>query len=101
MELCARVDDIVWGDSDLVWDETFMLITRGTLGRSQVLNEIIQWILSRVTEYEVKYLKVVSIHDKLDDPSEEGVRRLMLHYRDLMLRYKMAYDSCKTVDLIM
>ena len=101
MELiCARIDDIVWGPSECVWDDTFVLITHGTLGRSQLLNEIIQWVLSRVSEYEVKYHKVVSISKKLDDPSDTGVGRLMMHYRDLMLRYRMAYDSCIAVDLI-
>ena len=101
MEICARVDDVVWGASDNVWDDTFMIVSCGTLGSSVLLNEIMRWITTRVTEYEHKYLKVEGIHEKLNDPSEEGVKRLMLHYRDLMLRYRIAYDSCKAVDLVM
>jgi hypothetical protein len=96
MDICARVDDIVWGQSDQVWNETFVLIMRETLGVSSVLNEVMRLILSRISEYEAKYLKVSSISKTLNN--NEGVKRLVLHYRDIAMRYTLAYDSCRTVD---
>ena len=97
MDICTRVDDIVWGQSDKVWDETFMLIVREALGVGSVLNEVMRLILSRIAEYEMKYLKVVRITEACDSDSLDGVKRLAVHYRDIALRYELAYDSCKTV----
>ena len=95
-----RVDDIVWGQSEKVWDDTFMLVlleTRG--GVRELLNEVMRLINTRVTEYEMKCLKVKDILMKLND-STAGVERLALHYSDIRLRYQQAYNSCKAIDLV-
>jgi hypothetical protein len=99
MELCARVDDIVWSQSDKVWDDTFTLVMLETRGVGELLYRVMRMIHTRVAEYEMKYLKVQDILRKLGD-SPAGVERLALHYNDIKLRYRLAYDSCKAIDLV-
>jgi hypothetical protein len=93
----ASIDAIVWEGSGSVWDETFELIRRETHGFSVLLNEIMNWIVSKVAEYRAKYLKVVAICERLRDPG--GVHKLVFHYENIMLRYKTAYDCCRAYDL--
>ncbi len=92
------VDDIVWGPSDKVWDETLVVVMREMSSIGSFLNEIMKWILTRVNEFEIKYIKVLTKINETPIDSE-GVRKLMVHYQHIMLRYKIAYDSCKTVSL--
>jgi hypothetical protein len=98
MNICIQVDDIVWSDSRRVWEETFDLVLLKTFGLSHILNEVMQWILFRVAEYESMHKKVVRIIGGLKDT--EGVRKLAIHYHDIMSRYRLAYDSCKLVEFI-
>lgn len=98
MEICGSIDDIVWGPSDKVWDETLVVVMREMSSIGPFLNEIMKWVLSRVNEFEIKYIKVLRKIDE-EPGNSEGVVKLMFHYQRIMLRYKMAYDSCKTVSL--
>ena len=98
MNICSQVDDIVWSNSRRVWEETFELVLRKTFGLTHLLNEVIRWILFRVAEYESMYKKVLRIIRGLKDT--EGVRKLAIHYHDLMSRYRLAYDSCKLVEFM-
>ena len=100
MDVCRLVDDIIWSQSDRVWDDTFVLIMRETRCVSQSLvNEVMRWTVSKAAEYEAKHLKVVEISQGLSDA--EGVRKLMIHYQNIILRYRLANDSCKAVELFL
>jgi hypothetical protein len=100
MDVCRLVDDIVWSQSDRVWDDTFVLIMRETRCVSQSLvNKVMRWTVTQAAEYEAKYLKVVEISQRLSDA--EGVGKLVFHYQNIMLRYRLANDSCKAVELFL
>ena len=99
MNVCKMIDDVVWGQSETVWDETFLLVMRETLGVTAIVNEVMRWAMSRFDEYEMKCRKMVSIYESLG--RTEGVKRLMVHYQDIMMRYRSAHDSCMAIQFML
>ena len=100
MDICSKVDDVVWSKSLHVWDEVFVLILREQVRLGVLVNVVEQWINSKMTEFDNKHRKVSDILKIIGD-SNEGVRKLMIHYQEITLQYKSAYDSCRSVEYVL
>jgi hypothetical protein len=96
MDICRKIDDIVWNKSSHVWNETFALLVCESCCNDALLNVIMKWILSKADEYRNIYHKVLDIKNKLDDG--DTLSNLLVHYHVLAGRYKIAYDCCRTME---
>jgi hypothetical protein len=98
----ASIDDIVWGTSESVWNDTFDFIMLGKLENTGCMNEVLEWIVSKRDEYLAKHLKVSTICDSLQKArcDATGAVRLLMHYEHILLRYDTAHDSCRAVYLM-
>lgn len=105
MSVCDQVDDIVWGETERVWDETFSLLALKTPNAtSDLMNVVTRWLRCKIDEFELKYTKVSKILE--EEKSEifhysEGVLGLKNHYQRIMLRYTSAYNACKATEYLL
>ena len=101
MNICQKVDDIVWGDSHLnqVWDETFMLLMQEVSSTNILIKITLKWISSKIDEFDSKYQKVSNILSELG--WSDGVRKLALHYQAITERYKAAYNCCRSIEFLL
>ena len=99
MDVCRQIDDIVWGESENVWNDTFSLLLLKDLGVNVLVNVVMKWVAARIADFENKCSKVSLILDELGHP--EGVPKLWLHYQRITDRYKSAHSSIKTMDFIL
>ena len=98
MEINRKIDDIVWGGSEKVWDDTFVVLTHEVVDPKILVNVVMKWVLSNHDEYKSKYFKVLEIITGL--PDTDSLLTLAFHYRKIMSRYRLVYDCCKTMDFI-
>ena len=96
MDICGKIDDIVWSDSLDVWGETFATIVCKSISDVVLVNVVMKWILSKNAEYSKLFSKVLDISNGLDD--KEALSKLLIHYQRLASRYKIAYDCCKVME---
>ena len=96
MNLFQKIDDVVWGETDNVWNETFAFIIRHVPSPGVSDEIVMKCISTRYDEFTLKYYKVMRIMDESD--VSEGLLKLLLHYQRIMLRYRSAYDCCRTLE---
>ena len=96
MDLFNRIDDIVWGESDDVWNTTFALLMRETPSMGLSVDVAMKFIVLKYEEYKNMYYKVLEIKNGLCE--SDGVLKLLLHYQKIMSRYRSAYSSCKAYE---
>jgi hypothetical protein len=98
MNLFKKIDNVVWGESNDVWNDTFSFLLRYEPS-SNVLNEIVvKCISTRHDEFKVKYYKVLRIMDESNE--SEGLLKLSLHYQRIMFRYRLAHECCRTLEYV-
>jgi hypothetical protein len=98
MEIIHKIDDIVWGDSD-VWDDTFFMLVHEAVNPKILVDVVMKWVMSKHDEYKAKYFKVLEIKTGLLDT--DSVLKLAFHYQKIMCRYRIVHDCCKTAGFIL
>lgn len=102
MDICHRVDDIVWSESAKVWDDTFSLLLAERPNIGVLVNVVMKWLFCQFEEFKVKYLKVSQIlagmRESLFQDLHYGVERLSRHYNFIAMRYELAYNACKAME---
>lgn len=97
MDLCVKIDDIVWGQSEKIWDEIFSLLVLCHIETTQLVNVVMKWVLSKIAEFDSYYQKVLHImYENISYPEE--VRRFANHYCRIVSRYKTAYSCCRAME---
>jgi hypothetical protein len=96
MDVFKRIDDIVWGESGDVWNNTFALLMRETPNTGVMDDIVMKGIVVKYEEYKCMYYKVLEINNELGE--SEGVMKLLLHYQKIMSRYRSAYSSCRSYE---
>lgn len=97
MDICSRIDDVVWGESEKVWDEIFSLLVKENVSTCLLVNVVMKWVLNKISEYESYYQKVLFILYESVHYTEE-IRRFASHYHRIVWRYKTAYKSCMAME---
>ena len=100
MDVCRRIEDIVWSESEHVWKETFSLLKSNKITYNALVNVVMKWIIRMIAEYEIKHTKISDILDKMTQ-FHEGVHRLKIHHARIISRFKSAYSCCTLVDQLM
>ncbi len=106
MSVCDQVDDIVWSETERVWDETFsLLVLKNPNVTSDLVNVVARWLRCKIDEFELKYTKVSKILEQEENRAffhySEGVQGLKNHYQRIMLRYTSAYNACKATEYLL
>jgi hypothetical protein len=98
MDLFREIDDVVWGETDNVWNDTFALLMRTPLSPRYLGEIVMKCISTKHDEFKDKYYRVLGIMDNSDE--SESILKLSFHYQRIMFRYRSAYDCCKTMEHI-
>jgi hypothetical protein len=99
MNLFQKIDYVVWGETDDVWNETFAFLIQHVPSANVSEENVMKCISNRHDEFKDKYYKVLWIMDKSDE--SEGLLKLLFHYQRIMFRYRSAYDCCKTIEYVL
>lgn len=99
MDICNEVDDVIWGESQCVWDDVFRILMCGTVRLGVLVNTVEQWVNSKIDEFDYKHRKVSDILELVGE--SEGVRRLLIHYQQIACRYRSAFNCCKSVEYVL
>jgi hypothetical protein len=100
MDICKQIDDIVWGESESVWNDTFSLLMLNENGRNSLVNVVMKWNLRMLAEYESRHAKILDILDGMTC-EKEGVRKLEMHYTRIISRFKSVHSCCTTIRELM
>jgi hypothetical protein len=93
MDLNKRIDEIIWGDSEDVWNDTFSMLENEDVNPRIFVNEVMKWVMLKHDEYREKYFKVLEIQTRLQEP--DSVLNLVSHYQKIMFRYRLVHDCCR------
>ena len=96
MDICNKVDDVIWGDSQSVWDDVFRILMCETVRLGVLVNTVEMWVNSKISEFDTKYRKVSDILELVGE--SEGVTKLLIHYQHIAWQYRSAFDCCKSVE---
>jgi len=104
--ICERIDDIIWGETDTVWNDVFSLLLAlsnnnpAFFYRGKIMKDVVMpWVHCMMKEYETKYNKVLKIRDEdVIFRFSDGVVRLQSHYHRIGIRYRSAYSACSTIE---
>ena len=55
MDICKQLDDIVWGESEDVWNQTFGLLIMNDVRHNTLVNVVMKWVLQMVADYESRH----------------------------------------------
>jgi hypothetical protein len=97
MEICKKIEDIIWGESTRVWDDTFTILVINDLSVGVIVNVVMKWALHGISEFQAKYSKALKILTEAR-VFHEGVEKLVDHYKHIMLRYKTVYECCRAME---
>jgi hypothetical protein len=98
MEICNKVDDVIWGESIYVWNDVFKILMHETSRLNVIVNMVENWVNLKIVEFDTKHKKVSDILDLIGN--SDGVTKLMIHYQRIALRYRLAYDCCRSIGIV-
>ena len=97
MEICNKVDDVIWSESLNVWNDVFKILMHESSRLNIIVNMVENWVNSKIAEFETKQKKVSEILNLVGN--SDGVTKLMIHYQKIALRYRLAFDCCKSIGI--
>jgi hypothetical protein len=100
MDICKQIEDIVWSESEDVWNETFTLLMLNENNHNALVNVVMKWILRMIAEYETRHTKILDILDKMTC-SSEGVETLEMHYQRIVSRFKSVHSCCTAIECLL
>lgn len=100
MDICKQLDDIVWGESEDVWNQTFGLLIMNDVRHNTLVNVVMKWVLQMVADYESRHTKILDILKKTTPLSSDGVQILEMHFLRIVSRFKIVHSCCTVIENI-